>query len=1042
MAGRKSMTCNPSKLQKYTYITKTPTWKVRSLYFFGIVSWLLVVYGYIFSIGLDPFFSYIVIPIITFLTIYHLTSFGLNLFYKQFDLKKHKLLVESFWDNTNGPSVDIFLPICGEDFHVLENTWKYVSEIPYVNKKVYVLDDSKNQCFEHKKMAEKYGFEYLERPNKGEMKKAGNLKYGFERSSGEYIAIFDADFAPHKDFIKETMPYLEDPKVGIVQTPQYFDTSNDSYKKSHLAYNAAFAEEPFYRIIQATRNRFDGAICCGSNALYRRSALDKIGGPYQIDYSEDAHTGFAITSAGYKVLYIPVNLAVGLCPDNHFAFFHQQHRWSMGSMRLMLSKKFWIAPIPWKTKFCYITGFLFYLHHPFILIFSFHLFWVLFIYNEFIPQGSGLLYYPHLLFAIVYLFAFPIAKIKPGYFEIIIARTYAYSHAVIVSLFRGSVGWVSTNARHSSVSPAYRQTMVVVSTLLTIYFLLLLLGFRTGDIHLLDYRYWSVQFWIFWNVGLSGLLLYQMLRTANVLKNNGSEHLDSTMGNIFGISLVSPRSINPNYQVFKKLLAGEYLLLTLLLIISIALRFYSIGKLSFWNDEIYSFFTIDMKMSELFKLDLNMSFFHVIAKFWVFFIPYSTEGALRALAAVFSVLSVVVVFLLGSEIYAGQKKSTSIALIASVLVTFNAYHIQYAQEFRGYSLLFLLTALSSYLLIKAVQKTKTATSSWWVWYIVVTIASVYTHFFAIFTFLSQIVALAILWFVDKKKFPLPNVLLSLITIAIFIIPLIASALAKGSGQISWIEAPTYDSFMRYALRVTGNQGKPLMILYSCTLVIGLVAFMHALIRKDPHTKFRLVIVVAGLVLPVVLSLVFSYFKTPIFLDRYLILTMPYLALLSSIGIVSLTSIWSKVAPVKLLTTGLSASLVGAMIVLSSFGINTYFSDFTKENWRGLSAYLSENCTSSEDLRLYYMIYMERDASYYNSLLKSQVSDWSKIVGSNPTVDEVAQHIPNLYKRACLTVGHVGGANIKTQKNIEAALSKRFSHMETVKYDSLVVKVFE
>ena len=142
-----------------------------------------------------------------------------------------------------------------------------------------------------------------------------------EKSSGEFIAIFDADFAPHPDFLKETIPYMSDPHVGIVQTPQYFDLSETAYNKSPFAYNAAFAEEPFYRFIQVTRSRFGGAICCGSCALYRRSAIEAIGGPFQIDYSEDAHTGYAISRAGYRVQYVPVLLAVGICPDNQYSFF-------------------------------------------------------------------------------------------------------------------------------------------------------------------------------------------------------------------------------------------------------------------------------------------------------------------------------------------------------------------------------------------------------------------------------------------------------------------------------------------------------------------------------------------------------------------------------------------------------------------------------------------------------------------------------------------------------------------------------------------------
>ncbi len=511
---------DPSKIQKYLYITKTPTWRVFSLYLLGIFSWLLIVGGFWGAIGLDPFFTWFVTPIMFLLTIYHFTSFGLNLFYKQYDLKKHFSIIKKYKDE---PSVDIYLPICGEEIDVLRNTWKHVKNIPYENKKIYVLDDSKDDCEEHRKLAEYFGFHYFERPNKGEMKKAGNLKYAYERTKGEFIVIFDADFAPHPDFLCETLPYMANPSIGIVQTPQYFVATKESYKKSPISYNAAFAEEPFYRFIQVTRNRFGGTICCGSNAVYRRSALDAIGGPYQIDYSEDAHTGFAMTRIGYKVHYLPVILAIGLCPENLYAFFHQQHRWAMGSLRLMRSSFFWKAPISWQAKFCYLTGFMFYLHHPLIIIFSFQLFWTLFLYNEFIPLGSTSLYFFHLAFAIIYVWLFPIAKLRTGYFGLILARTYAYAHAVKTTFLGKSVGWISTNAKHSSVSAAFKQTTHFISIYFFLYLSFILLGIRSGDIHLFDYRYWSVQFWVFWNLTLSGILFWQQLKTKKELEQGKAE---------------------------------------------------------------------------------------------------------------------------------------------------------------------------------------------------------------------------------------------------------------------------------------------------------------------------------------------------------------------------------------------------------------------------------------------------------------------------------------------------------------------------------------
>ena len=328
---------NPKQIDKYLYIKRTPTWKVRVLYLFGICTWFLVVLGFSGSISVDPFYKYFVAPLILFLTVYQVSSFGLNLFYRQFDLKQHFQKIEEYWvvehKKTSAdvftpkrPSVDIFLPICGEDLEILENTWRHVSLLKYSNKKVYVLDDSKSNCEKHKILAEHFGFTYFERPNKGEMKKAGNLKYAYERTNGEFVVIFDADFSPHPDFIHELLPYMGDPKVGIVQSPQYFETSKAVHKRSLLEYGAAYAEEPFYRYIQVVRSRVGATICCGSNAIYRRSAINDIGGPVQVPHSEDARTGFALMCKGYQVKYVPVILAIGLCPSNIHSYFHQQHR--------------------------------------------------------------------------------------------------------------------------------------------------------------------------------------------------------------------------------------------------------------------------------------------------------------------------------------------------------------------------------------------------------------------------------------------------------------------------------------------------------------------------------------------------------------------------------------------------------------------------------------------------------------------------------------------------------------------------------------------
>jgi cellulose synthase (UDP-forming) len=121
-------------------------------------------------------------------------------------------------------------------------------------------------------------------------------------------------------------------------------------------------QELFYRLVQVSRDRHDGAICVGSCAIYRRAALAANGGTTLIEHSEDVHTGFDLRRAGWGLRYIPVSLAAGLCPSDPDSFLVQQYRWCAGSISLLMSRKFWTTRIRFRTRCCYLSGFCYYAH--------------------------------------------------------------------------------------------------------------------------------------------------------------------------------------------------------------------------------------------------------------------------------------------------------------------------------------------------------------------------------------------------------------------------------------------------------------------------------------------------------------------------------------------------------------------------------------------------------------------------------------------------------------------------------------------------------
>lgn len=341
----------------------------NKLYLLGSITFALLFSGMLLFTWFNPEFSWIYIPFLVITFVYLLISYIIGIFGKEFDYKKHLSFIRNLspepWNNSAKPTVDIYYACCGEDLNVQRNALSHIVKLQLTygeNAHIYILDDSKDgiseSLFHHFKEFTK-NISYIRRDDRPHLKKAGNLRNAFKITNGEFIAIFDADFCPREDFLFHTLPYLiYNDNVGIVQTPQFFQPNE---QKSWVSYGTAYVQELFYRMIQVSRNTFNGSICVGTNALYRRLSLEPFGGTADIAYSEDVRTGFRITANNQIVKYIPVVLAKGLCPDELPAFFLQQHRWALGSIDLFFSKEFWVNKITAMQRICYLSGMLYYI---------------------------------------------------------------------------------------------------------------------------------------------------------------------------------------------------------------------------------------------------------------------------------------------------------------------------------------------------------------------------------------------------------------------------------------------------------------------------------------------------------------------------------------------------------------------------------------------------------------------------------------------------------------------------------------------------------
>ena len=253
--------------------------------------------------------------------------------------------------------MDLLLPTAGEPLAVLDNAYRHTAAVHWPGElTVLVLDDADRP--EVRRLAESYGFRYHARPDRGRFKKAGNLNHGLAAGEGEIVAVLDADFCPRPDFLHHLVPYLDNPGVGIVQSPQCFDTDADM---SWLERAAGATQEIFYRWIQPSRDAQDGTVCCGTNALYRRAALQRIGGFAEIDHSEDLYTGLALAHAGWSTRYVPALVAKGMSPTGLPAFISQQYRWCLGSLALVRDPDFRKGPLSRSARLCFWNGILGYL---------------------------------------------------------------------------------------------------------------------------------------------------------------------------------------------------------------------------------------------------------------------------------------------------------------------------------------------------------------------------------------------------------------------------------------------------------------------------------------------------------------------------------------------------------------------------------------------------------------------------------------------------------------------------------------------------------
>ncbi|MGH2542949.1 MAG: glycosyltransferase family 2 protein, partial [Ardenticatenaceae bacterium] len=176
--------------------------------------------------------------------------------------------------------------------------------------------------------------EHVRRPDRRDYK-AGALRYGLERATGEFVALFDADFVPPPDWLRRAVALFCRPgmeRLGLVQTR--WSHLNAGYspltRAQALALDGHFAVEQAARASSGLFFNFNGTA-----GLWRRTCIEEAGGWSGSTLSEDLDLSYRAQLAGWRLLYDGSIIAPAEIPAQIASFKRQQFRWAKGSMQVM-----------------------------------------------------------------------------------------------------------------------------------------------------------------------------------------------------------------------------------------------------------------------------------------------------------------------------------------------------------------------------------------------------------------------------------------------------------------------------------------------------------------------------------------------------------------------------------------------------------------------------------------------------------------------------------------------------------------------------------
>src|SRR5262245_52775069 len=291
------------------------------------------------------------LAILTILAIYGIHRYHLVYLYLK---NKHKVAKPKA-QFTNLPKVTVQLPIYNE-MYVVERLVEAVCRLKYPSElfEIQVLDDSTDgtaeiaaECVARHK-AQGFNIHHIHRDNRQGFK-AGALENGLRLATGEFVAIFDADFIPNPDFLEDVIHYFTDAQVGMIQVR--WGHINREYslltQVESVVLDGHFMIEHGGRHLSGRFFNFNGTA-----GIWRRQSIETAGGWEHDTLTEDTDLSYRAQMLGWKFLYLPHIVCPAELPVEMNSFKTQQSRWAKGLIQtaIKLLPRIMRSNLPWKIK--------------------------------------------------------------------------------------------------------------------------------------------------------------------------------------------------------------------------------------------------------------------------------------------------------------------------------------------------------------------------------------------------------------------------------------------------------------------------------------------------------------------------------------------------------------------------------------------------------------------------------------------------------------------------------------------------------------------